>query len=86
MKTDARTFFRVRNPEKNVLRGVISNSLIWVNGKPPLKYFDGATMQSYKIPRRAYETIYCRRPDPAEECQYLLGYDPLDTECRRCRF
>lgn len=34
-------------------------------------------MQSYR-PHKAYETIYCRRPNPAKECLSLVGgYNPL---------
>jgi hypothetical protein len=43
-----------------------------VSGQPSLKFFDGATMQGYR-PHKAYQTIFCRRPSPANECRSLLG-------------
>jgi hypothetical protein len=54
-----------------------------------LKYYDGATQQTYQRPHKMYETLFCRRPDHsnsnvdtkmgmgrAEECDHLRGYDP----------
>jgi len=38
------------------------------NGKSPLRYFDGATMQSYQLPPRAFEDTYCRQSDMPKEC------------------
>jgi len=50
-----------------------------VSGKPSLKYFDGATMNSYR-PHKAYETIFCRRPNPAVECQHLPFISRVERE------
>jgi hypothetical protein len=38
------------------------------SGGLPLRYFDGATMESYHLPSSAFETIYCRQEDAPTEC------------------
>ena len=38
------------------------------DGKSSLRYFDGATMKSYQLPRRSFEDIYCRQQDKPEDC------------------
>ena len=38
------------------------------SGKPSLKYFDGATMKSYQLPHKAYETVYCREEPTPVDC------------------
>mmetsp|Transcript_12738 Transcript_12738/g.16093 ORF Transcript_12738/g.16093 Transcript_12738/m.16093 type:complete len:463 (+) Transcript_12738:1555-2943(+) len=40
------------------------------SGKSLLEYFDGTTMASYHIPRRAVETVYCRQFNQPEECRF----------------
>jgi spermidine synthase len=44
-----------------------------MSGLPTLKYFDGATMQAYRIPRKEWEIVYCRRDPRPEECDLLLN-------------
>jgi hypothetical protein len=38
------------------------------SGKPMLKHFDGATMQSYMRPFKTWETMHCRQEPKPEEC------------------
>ena len=57
------------------------------NGDSSLRYFDGATMRSYQLPSRAFETIYCRSSDAPLECSgadispvnatISIGYSPV---------
>jgi S-adenosylmethionine decarboxylase proenzyme len=42
-------------------------------GQLPLKYFDGAIMQSYQMPSRASEVMFCRNQNI--DCQH--GLDPM---------
>jgi len=37
-------------------------------GKTSLRYFDGATMQSYQVPGKHFETLYCRQGERPREC------------------
>ncbi|CAB9496584.1 Polyamine aminopropyltransferase [Seminavis robusta] len=47
----------------------------------PLKYFDGAVMQSYQMPSRASQVMYCRNNPDASDChlpnEVELCDDPL---------
>ena len=45
------------------------------SGAPSLKYFDGATMASYQMPSKAWETVYCRRTPRPDSCIYAHGFD-----------
>ena len=45
------------------------------DGESSLHYFDGATMASYQIPHKAFETVFCREDPMPKECKYR-GYDP----------
>ena len=49
-----------------------------VSGASPLKYFDGATMMTYQIPHKIYETVYCRKEPTPDSC-LALG-SPLDVK------
>lgn len=42
------------------------------SGDSSLRYFDGATMTSYQIPTRAFETVHCRQEDNPKECDKVL--------------
>ncbi|EJK57619.1 hypothetical protein THAOC_22319 [Thalassiosira oceanica] len=56
-------------------------------GDSSLRYFDGATMRSYQLPSRAFQTIYCRSSDAPFECSgadispvnatVSIGYSPV---------
>jgi thermospermine synthase len=37
-------------------------------GKTSLRYFDGATMRSYQVPGKNFETVYCRQGEQPQEC------------------
>jgi hypothetical protein len=39
------------------------------SGKPNLKYFDGATMTSYQLPTKAFESAYCKAVPKPESCK-----------------
>lgn len=56
------------------------------DGKSPLKYFDGATMSSYQVPHKAFETVFCRESPMPEECEYYKGYDPEDKHAPASSF
>ena len=52
------------------------------NGNSSLRYFDGATMLSYKFPSKASETVFCLRDSKSEMCQESLvlpDISSLDT-------
>ena len=49
-------------------------------GKSTLKYFDGATMVSYQVPHKAFETVFCRDQPMPEECEYYQGYHHGDDD------
>ena len=46
-----------------------------VTGDLPFQYFDTATMNSYKYPSRARETVFCRLVPDDDEC-LDRGFDP----------
>ena len=46
------------------------------DGEISLRYFDGATMVSYQIPHKAFETVFCREEPTPKECLYYRGYHP----------
>jgi len=46
------------------------------SGKPPLKFFDGATMNKYQYSSREWETVFCRSPSPHPECSVFDGFSP----------
>jgi len=39
--------------------------------KPNLKYFDGATVQSYQYPHRVFQGVFCRAEPKPDSCYYL---------------
>jgi len=43
---------------------------------PLLSQFDGATMSTYQVPKKAVETIYCQKKPVPVECLMGKGYDP----------
>ena len=45
-------------------------------GAPSLLHFDAATMISYQIPSKSFESIYCRQDDEPEECEDYYGFWP----------
>jgi len=42
-----------------------------VSGAPILQYFDGATMMTYQVPHKVFETVYCRKTPTPESCDTL---------------
>jgi len=42
---------------------------------PPL-YVDGATLNRYTRPHKAWENLFCSFPENKRECSYLNGFDP----------
>mmetsp|Transcript_28983 Transcript_28983/g.33696 ORF Transcript_28983/g.33696 Transcript_28983/m.33696 type:complete len:745 (+) Transcript_28983:66-2300(+) len=42
--------------------------LLTHSGSPPLKFFDGALMQEYQIPIKAYQNVYCRKKMTPSSC------------------
>jgi len=44
------------------------------SGQSLLKYFDGATLESYQRPRKATETVHCRSMPKPPECILGTGY------------
>jgi hypothetical protein len=46
------------------------------DGKSPLVYFDGATMQAYHYPSKAREVVFCRTYPDAFGCNRKHGIDP----------
>jgi hypothetical protein len=46
------------------------------DGKSPLVYFDGATMQAYQYPSKAREVVFCRTFPDAFGCNGRHGIDP----------
>jgi len=48
-----------------------------ISGKPLLKYFDGATMQSYQTPHGVWQTVYCRKEPTPEPCKKLGAIDEI---------
>ena len=49
------------------------------DSKSSLRYFDGATMVSYQIPHKAFETVFCREEPMPEECLHYRGYHPEEN-------
>jgi hypothetical protein len=48
-----------------------------LSDESPLQYFDGATMQRYRLPSKPSEVVYCRRNPAPESCKYGHGFrDP----------
>lgn len=45
-------------------------------GAPALLHFDAATMISYQLPSKSFESIYCRQDDEPEECDEYYGFWP----------
>jgi spermidine synthase len=43
------------------------------SGKPMLKHFDGATMQSYMRPYKTWESVHCKKEPTPEECTLFDG-------------
>jgi len=41
------------------------------SGKSPLKYFDGAAMNSYQLPHRVFENIHCRGVPSPLDCELI---------------
>jgi len=41
------------------------------SGKPNLKHYDGATVQSYQNPHKAFETVYCRSVPTPTDCHEI---------------
>ena len=39
------------------------------SGSSPIKYFDGATMTSYQLPSKAFESVYCKAEPTPESCK-----------------
>lgn len=48
-----------------------------VSGKPALKYFDGALMESYQNPPKSFETVFCRASPVPDSCKYLAGNEQI---------
>lgn len=46
------------------------------SGLMPLKFFDGATMKSYQVPPKSWETVHCRQTPMPEECGTRYDFDP----------
>jgi len=46
------------------------------SGKPPLRYFDGATMMGYQLTPKAQQTVYCRKEPTPWECDEYVGANP----------
>jgi spermidine synthase len=47
------------------------------SGSPALSYFDGATMQYFRRPTKAWEKVYCRRNPTPTECSLFHGISDL---------
>jgi hypothetical protein len=45
------------------------------SGESPLRYFDGATMKSYRFPKKPTEDEFCRKVPVAESCSDSNGFD-----------
>merc|ERR1712173_134188 len=61
------------NPSE--IRIAIHNRIQSSKSKTPLlKYFDGATMASYRNPHKGAETEYCRRVPMPNECKIVGNY------------
>mmetsp|Transcript_10317 Transcript_10317/g.15166 ORF Transcript_10317/g.15166 Transcript_10317/m.15166 type:complete len:748 (-) Transcript_10317:198-2441(-) len=57
--------------ESDLIEYAIFNRTIeTVDGERLMVQFDGATMQSYNAPPKAWETVYCRREPQPFECAY----------------
>lgn len=41
------------------------------SGEVSLKHYDGATQNTYQVPPKAWETVYCRREPTPFECNYI---------------
>ena len=39
------------------------------SGKSPIKYFDGATMTSYQLPSKAFESVFCKGSPKPSSCE-----------------
>jgi len=49
------------------------------SGRPPLQFFDGATMSRYHGQTRAWETVFCRDTTAHhEECDLLAGFGSIN--------
>jgi len=68
-KLRANWFLNEAEVNLRILKRAVETS----DGASPFRYFDGATMMSYKFPSRIDEEMYCRR-DP-ERC-FGHGFDP----------
>lgn len=44
------------------------------SGAPLLRYFDSATMKSYQVPHKVFETVFCRKEPTPEECVNNRGF------------
>jgi hypothetical protein len=62
--------------EPQVEVNIHSRILPTKDGKNSLRYFDGATMVSYQIPHKAFETVFCREEPMPEECKHYRGFPP----------
>jgi hypothetical protein len=45
-----------------------------VSGKPGLKYFDGATMNTYQVPHKAFQTLHCRKTPVPVSCSSIESF------------
>ena len=46
------------------------------DGKSPLNFFDGATMKTFQVPNKAFETVFCREYPRPDECDWCAGFHP----------
>lgn len=46
------------------------------SGRSPFLYFDGATMESYHVPTRQTEEVFCRRQPTPHACLEDYHYNP----------
>ncbi|KAL3804429.1 hypothetical protein HJC23_011357 [Cyclotella cryptica] len=46
------------------------------SGRPALSHVDAATMYSYQIPPKSFESVYCRQENEPEECEEYNGFWP----------
>lgn len=55
------------------------------SGSSSLRYFDGATMSSYQVPSRGFETVHCRQEETPKDCDKIewlgkaVAYDTNKT-------
>ena len=49
-------------------------------------HVDGATLQRYNRPPKAWESLFCSFPNKKRECGYMSGFDPAVPNVRRESF